>query len=169
MMFGHDDQKNQDDNQAVLTPAPDAVLTPAETNTPTAMPPAPQDSDAAGDFIMTDAPKTATPTLDTTVVPAPPAIDTIGASTPVTSNDDLLQIKQEAMQQLSPLLDHLDQAPEDKFRTTMMMIQAADNDKLIPVAYEAAKAIADEKVRAQALLDIVNEINYFTQSGNTPS
>ena len=47
------------------------------------------------------------------------------------------------------------------------MIQAADNDKLIPVAYEAAKAIADEKARAQALLDIVNEINYFTQNSST--
>ena len=31
-------------------------------------------------------------------------------------------------------------------------------------AYAAAQGIADDKVRAQALLDIVNEINYFTQA-----
>jgi hypothetical protein len=60
-------------------------------------------------------------------------------------------------------LDELDLAPEDKFRTIMMVIQASDDQSKIKLAYEAAKGITDEKVRAQALLDIVNEINYFTQ------
>jgi hypothetical protein len=76
----------------------------------------------------------------------------------------LLNIKQQALQQLTPLIGHLEQSPEEKFRTTMMMIQAADNHELIQSAYEAAQQIEDEKVRAQALLDIVNEINYFTHS-----
>jgi hypothetical protein len=80
---------------------------------------------------------------------------------------ELLNIKQQALQQLSPLLGHLDQSPKEKFRTTMMLIQASDNDKLIPQAYEAAKAISDEKARAQALLDVVNEINYFTQQSSS--
>ena len=77
--------------------------------------------------------------------------------------DDLLDIKQEALQALTPLVDHLDQTPEERFRTTMMMIQASDNHGLIKVAYDAAQKITNEKERAQALLDIVNEINYFTQ------
>lgn len=77
--------------------------------------------------------------------------------------DDLLGIKQDALQQLSPLVSHLEQTPEEKFRTTMMMIQASDNQSLIKDAYECAKQITDEKARAQALLDVVNEINYFTQ------
>lgn len=76
---------------------------------------------------------------------------------------DLIEIKQKALGQLSPLVDHLDQSPEEKFRTTMMMIQASDDQSLIQVAYDAAEQIQDEKVRAQALLDVVNEINYFTQ------
>jgi len=76
---------------------------------------------------------------------------------------DLLDIKQQALQQLSPLVNHLDQSPEERFRTTMMLIQASDNAELIKDAYEAAGQIPDEKIRAQALLDIVNEINYFTQ------
>jgi hypothetical protein len=80
--------------------------------------------------------------------------------------DDLLAIKQDALKQLSPLVSHLDQTPEEKFRTTMMMIQAADDQNLIKDAYEAAQNISDEKARAQALLDIVNEINYFTQQHN---
>jgi hypothetical protein len=85
------------------------------------------------------------------------------ASTPV-ADGDLLDIKQQALQQLSPLVSHLEQSPEDKFRTTMMMIQASDNQALIKDAYAAAQQITDEKTRAQALLDIVNEINYFTQA-----
>ena len=77
-------------------------------------------------------------------------------------SDDLLAIKQQALSQLSPIVNHLDQTPEERFRTTMMMIQASDNQSLIKDAYEAAQQISDEKQKAQALLDIVNEINYFT-------
>jgi hypothetical protein len=86
-------------------------------------------------------------------------------------SNDLLAIKQQALQQLTPLVSHLDQSPEEKFRTTMMMIQASDDSSLIKQAHEAALQINDEKARAQALLDIVNEINYFTQhaAGNAPA
>ncbi len=79
-------------------------------------------------------------------------------------NGDLLDLKQEALQKLQPLVGHLDQTPEEKFRTTMMMIQATDNPSLVKQAYDLASQITDEKARAQALLDIVNEINYFTQN-----
>ena len=48
----------------------------------------------------------------------------------------------------------------------MMMLQAADDPNLVKPAYEAALAINDDKTRAQALLDIVNEINYFTQKNS---
>jgi hypothetical protein len=79
---------------------------------------------------------------------------------PVTS-DDLLSLKQEALAQLSPLVDKLDQTPEERFRTKMMMLQSTDNQALLKDAYQAAQQITDEKARAQALLDIINEINYF--------
>jgi hypothetical protein len=85
---------------------------------------------------------------------------------PLDGPNDLLDIKQQALQELSPLVGHLDQSPEEKFRTTMMMIQASDNQDLIKTAYESAQAISDEKVRAQALLDVINEINYFTHKDN---
>lgn len=78
-------------------------------------------------------------------------------------NEELLEIKRSALEELSPLLDHLDQEPEEKFQTTMMMIQATYNKSLVSKAYEAAKQIKEDKERAQALLDIVNEINYFTR------
>jgi len=79
------------------------------------------------------------------------------------SNDDLINIKKDALQQLTPLVGHLDQTPEEKFKTTMMLIQATDDKTLLRSAYDAALQINDEKARAQALLDVVNEINYFTQ------
>lgn len=79
------------------------------------------------------------------------------------NSNDLASIKQDALNKLSPLVSQLDQTPEEKFKTTMMMIQASDNQTLIPDAYAAAQAITDEKAKAQALLDIINEINYFTQ------
>lgn len=96
----------------------------------------------------------------------PPAPEEPAAPSSAGDHDDLLGIKQEALQALSPLVGHLDQSPEEKFRTTMMMIQASDDQSLLRQAYDAAKQIEDEKARAQALLDVVNEINYFTQQHN---
>lgn len=77
--------------------------------------------------------------------------------------DELLKLKQQALQSLAPLVDQLDQSAEEKFKTTMMLIQASDNPELVQEAYDAANKIQDEKARAHALLDVVNEINYFTQ------
>jgi hypothetical protein len=78
-------------------------------------------------------------------------------------DDDLAALKIQALDELYPLFDKLDLEPEEKFRTLMMMIQASDNQELIKSAYAAAHSIDDDKEKAQALLDIINEINYFTQ------
>jgi hypothetical protein len=79
------------------------------------------------------------------------------------TNDTLIHVKQEALDELFPLIDKLDQTPDEHFKTLMMIIQASDNHTLIEKAFQIAQTIDDEKVRAQALLDIINEINYFTQ------
>ncbi|GAC1500529.1 MAG: hypothetical protein NVS1B10_04190 [Candidatus Saccharimonadales bacterium] len=83
-------------------------------------------------------------------------------------DNELIAIKQKALNELLPLIDKLDQTPDEKFKTLMMMIQASDDQALIEKAYTSAHSIEDEKVRAQALLDIVNEINYFTQQTEKP-
>jgi hypothetical protein len=102
------------------------------------------------------------PQVDQSVYTQSPAPQTV--SDPINSpvNDDLIEIKKDALQQLTPLVGHLDQTPEEKFRTTMMLIQATDDKSLLKSAYQSALQIPDEKSRAQALLDVVNEINYFT-------
>jgi hypothetical protein len=76
---------------------------------------------------------------------------------------ELQDIKVQALQQLGPLVKHIDQDPEEKFNTLLMMIRASDDETLIKPAYEAAQAIDDDKKRAQALLDVVNEVNYLTR------
>lgn len=123
-------------------------------------------NDTAGEYMLEDGTPATSAPVEPTTTPAPASDDATSAPavpTPTTSPEELLELKQQALQQLSPLLGHLDQSPEEKFRTTMMLIQASDNDSLLKQAYEAANSITDEKARAQALLDIVNEINYFTQ------
>jgi hypothetical protein len=112
-------------------------------------------STSADPFGTTQAPQS-TPADDTT---APQQHDVAEAA----GDSSLLDIKQQALQHLSPLVEHLDQTAEEKFKTTMMMIQASDDKSLVPAAFESAKQIQDDKARAQALLDIINEINYFTQ------
>ncbi|MGB4967272.1 MAG: hypothetical protein WBO35_03660 [Candidatus Saccharimonadales bacterium] len=185
MIFGHqnnasaktvDDSTKADDNTTGADPLrldpTDTVTTPSQLDDLDApvtaaavlnQDPTPSATNAS---LSTDAPVTSP-----TVVPAAePATALEPDTTPADSlsvvepplADDLLNLKQEALTQLTPLVDHLEQTPEERFRTTMMMIQSADNSALIKDAYAAAQEIKDDKVRAQALLDIVNEINYFT-------
>lgn len=85
-----------------------------------------------------------------------------GSNSPV-DHDKLADMKRQALEHLEPLADHIEGTAEERFRTTMMMIQANDNHTLIDKALSAAKEIPDDKVRAQAMLDIINEINYFNQ------
>jgi len=107
---------------------------------------------------------TAAASVQPATVPDPaPSPATAAPAASATGGSDLLDLKQQALSQLGPLVNHLEQAPEEKFRTTMMLIQSTDNSALLKQAYDAAQAISDDKVRAQALLDVVNEINYFTQ------
>jgi hypothetical protein len=182
----HHDDDNKPMEDVLTEPAVDSVLS-TEHHGGTVVSddegfnpalPAEGDSPFVSDVPVNDTPATDadTPAQDFSapVVPDEPVVTPVD-DTPVsapaddvvtptdTADSSLLSLKQQALTELSPLVDHLDQTPEEKFRTTMMMIQASDNQALIKTAYEAAQAITDEKVKAQALLDIVNEINYFTQ------
>jgi hypothetical protein len=171
-MFGHDNHHTNnlpepnsglaDDNQGT---APQVTDDNAGSYIDDVSPAAPATGASPADDSTTVAPAVTDDTATTRVAAAPVTPAAPATATPDT--DTLLDIKQQALQQLTPLVGHLEQSPEEKFRTTMMMIQAADNHELISAAYEAAQQITDEKVRAQALLDIVNEINYFTHNSNS--
>ena len=115
-----------------------AVATESTTTTPppTAMPPAP--APAAEPAIVDETPASA-------------AIDT-----------SLDGVKQEAITELRPLVDKLNIAPDEKFDTYLLLIRSTDDRSLVAPAHEAAKAIPDEARRAQALLDIIKEIDYLS-------
>lgn len=101
------------------------------------------------------------------VVPEPAAVESVvpPVVAPLSSplGDDLTSVKQEALNELRPLVDKLDVAPEEKFDTYLLLLRSTDDKELIAPAHEAAKAIADEARRAQALLDIIKEIDFLSQ------
>ena len=72
-------------------------------------------------------------------------------------------IKLEALQELRPLVDKLDVSPEEKFDTYLLLLRSTDDKTLVAPAHEAAKNIVDEARRAQALLDIIKEIDFLSQ------
>jgi hypothetical protein len=142
-------------NTPAPAPTPDYIATPSVPD-PAPTPPAPPVAQPAAPTTP-DAytpPQQPVQSVDQTAYAPPPAPQDQG---------DLSELKQQALQQLSPIVNHLDQSPEEKFHTTMMMLQATDDQNLIQTAFEIAQSITDDKTRAQALLDVINEINYFTQ------
>ena len=79
-----------------------------------------------------------------------------------TVSDDLTSIKTEALSELRPLVDKLNVEPEEKFDTYLLLLRSTDDKSLIAPAHEAARAITDEARRAQALLDIIKEIDFLS-------
>ena len=128
---------NQQANAAATTPV--ATDTPAPEASPT--PEAPDMPDP----VMTTPEPAPTP-----VVP------------PVSADGDLEAIKKDALSELRPLVDKLNVSPEEKFDTYLLLLRSTDDQGLIAPAHEAAKNITDEARRAQALLDIIKEIDYLS-------
>lgn len=91
----------------------------------------------------------------------PPAATATPVVTPAPASD-LDAIKKDALQQLRPLVDKLDLGPEEKFDTYLLLLRSTDDKTLIAPAHVAAQAIPDETRRAQALLDIIKEIDYLS-------
>lgn len=81
---------------------------------------------------------------------------------PTPASENLDEIKQDALQDLRPLVEKLNLAPEEKFDIYLLLLRSINDKTLIGPAYEAARNISDETTRAQALLDVVKEIDYFS-------
>lgn len=79
-----------------------------------------------------------------------------------TPSDDLEKIKSSALDELRPLVGKLSLSNEEKFDTLLLIIRSTDDQSLLQEAYDAAKGITDESKRAQALLDIIKEVDYFS-------
>lgn len=91
----------------------------------------------------------------------PPNVNPLGHNV---DSGALGDIRLQVISELRPLVNRLDfLAPADKFDTLLLLIRTIDDSSLIPMAHQTAMAIPDEVKRAQALLDILKEIDFFTQ------
>ncbi len=130
-----------------------------------------QGNDDAADAAATDDAVAAVevPEPPTPEVPADIALPTPVAPAAPAVNGDLDAIKQDALSELRPLVDKLDVTPEEKFDTYLLLLRSTDDQSLISPAFAAARVITDEARRAQALLDIIKEIDYLSGATAQPA
>lgn len=110
-----------------------------------------------------------TPELSPEPVVEEPAITPIEPIVTPTAPSDLDSIKKTALEELRPLVDKLDLPADEKFDTLLLLIRSTDDKTLVSAAHEAARGISDETKRAQALLDVIKEIDYFSGHGQAPT
>jgi hypothetical protein len=103
----------------------------------------------------------ADPVVENPQVAVPPVVEPPVVAAPVLG-DDLTGVKQEALSELRPLVDKLNIPAEEKFDTYLLLLRSTDDKSLIEPAHETAKLIEDESRRAQALLDIIKEIDFLS-------
>lgn len=144
----------QDDTQAT---APASNDTPVDGMTFEETPTAPS--------IGEEAPAEAAPAVPAPVLEEPVVVPTPAASV----SPELESIKKTALEELRPLVDKLDLPADEKFDTLLLLIRSTDDKSLVSAAHEAARAITDETKRAQALLDVIKEIDYFSGHGANPA
>lgn len=96
-----------------------------------------------------------------TIQPSAPVLPT--PSQPTTSDTGLEGIKSAALSELRPLIDRVDLPVEEKFSTYLLLIRSTDDASLIGPAHALAQSITDEKAKAEALLEIIKEIDYLTR------
>ena len=109
------------------------------------------------------------PPMEPPVAPAPspamsPAPAPLSSPVAIPVAGELDGVKQAAITELRPLVDKLTLPPEEKFDTYLLLIRSTDDKSLIGPAHEAAKMIGDETRRAQALLDVIKEIDFLSGS-----
>lgn len=105
---------------------------------------------------------TVTTPAPTVEEPATPVVEEVAMPTIAPIGSDLEEIKKDALSELRPLIDKLDVSPEEKFDTLLLIIRSTDDQSLLAATHEAAKGIVDDSRRAQALLDIIKEIDFFS-------
>ncbi len=139
--------------QALVTPAADPAAAPAE--------PAADPMQFEPSALPTPAADPA-PVADTTPIINPLGPDPVATvPTETTLSPELESLKKDALEELRPLVDKLDLPAEEKFDTLLLIIRSTDDQSLLGAAHESAKLIENETKRAQALLDVIKEIDFF--------
>lgn len=138
-----------DDSNAM--PAMSDIAAPVAPGTP---PPALPDEESVEPAPAVEAPLPPEPTM--------PEMPPMPVAAAPAASGELDSVKLDAINELRPLVDKLNISPEEKFDTYLLLIRSTDDKTLVAPAHEAAKAITDEARRAQALLDIIKEIDFLS-------
>ena len=104
----------------------------------------------------------ATDEIIANATPAPGVIDSVNGlvnATSTTGDAALDAVKTNALQDLKPLVDKLDVTAEEKFVIYQLIFKTADDPSVVEPAYNVAKQITDETKRANALLEVIKEVN----------
>ena len=116
----------------------------------------------------------AAPAVDLGVAPAPevPGMEIEQNAKAAYGDPDLEKVKSMALSDLRPILESVDIEPEKKFKIYKEIIDQTEDKACIEPAYNAAKAIEDQKAKAEALLfivEIVDKLGVPAAAGAAPA
>lgn len=139
--------------------AADAVATPDLGVPPTPEVPGMVDAPAAAEAAPEVAPVDTTATDDAVAAAVAEATGMPEPAKAVYGDPDLNKVKTMALGDLRPILENVEIPTEKKFKIYKEIIDLTEDKACIEPAYNAAKMIADEKEKAEALLYIVEAID----------
>lgn len=82
-----------------------------------------------------------------------------GFGRPMSYGADISKVKEAALKELFPIMDRVEVEPEKRFLLYQEMLNTMRDKAVIAPAYEAARQIRDDKVRADSLLYLINSID----------
>lgn len=132
-----------------------------------------RDADNNLNFEETPVPSMPTPSPTPAIKPVIniPVTPIVGYNPPsnnlTPASNNLEDVKKDALIELRPLVDKLDLSAEEKFDIYLLLLRSTDDTSLIAPAHNTAKGITDDSKRAQALLDIIKEIDYLSSPTQT--
>ena len=143
----HHDEPNNNPVPAGDNPAPDAAN------------PAHADNNASGAPLNNDMDNTNTPDVNSDPFNSDPMGADLGNSAPTTGNPNAQQIKESALRDLVPILNHVNVDPSQKFKICRDIFEDLHDYSVLDQAYSAASEIQDEEQRADSLLYLIESID----------
>lgn len=92
-------------------------------------------------------------------MPTMPPMGMGGYGRPMSYGADISKVKEAALKELFPIMDRVEVEPEKRFLLYQEMLNTMRDKAVIAPAYEAARQIRDDKVRADSLLYLINSID----------
>lgn len=96
--------------------------------------------------------------MKTPSMPSMPSMST-GYGRSMGYGADISKVKEAALKELFPIMDRVEVEPEKRFLLYQEMLTTMRDKAVIAPAYEAARQIRDDKVRADSLLYLINSID----------